>query len=91
MPSYSVVTRYIAVFGLMLGLGCSTPIPSLHAEEVGTVTHSEEYFPDEVGNRWTYRGQISEGPLQTIDQKVFSNVSSVTGTKSIKGIKVTVQ
>jgi hypothetical protein len=90
MPSYSIATRSIALCGLMLGLGWLTPIPSLHAEEAVTIVHSEEYFPDEVGNRWTYRGQISEGPLQTIDHKVFSNVSSVTGTKSIKGIKVTV-
>jgi hypothetical protein len=90
MPVNTLGTRYAVFVGLILGLGGLTTLPSLHAEEAGTIAHSEEYFPDEVGNRWTYRGQISEGPLQTIDHKVFSNVSSVTGTKSIKGLKVTV-
>jgi len=90
MPPNSFAVRCIAVSGLLLGFGSVDPLYSLHAEETATIAHSEEYFPDEVGNRWTYRGQISEGPLQTIDHKVFSNVSSVTGTKSIKGLKVTV-
>jgi hypothetical protein len=90
MPVNMLGTRYAVFAGLILGLGGLTTLPSLHAEEAGTIAHSEEYFPDEVGNRWTYRGHISEGPLQTIDHKVFSNVSSVTGTKSIKGLKVTV-
>lgn len=87
----SSAARYMVVAGLMLiSLGKPAVLPSVHAEESGTIARSEEYFPDEVGNRWMYRGQISEGPLQTIDQKVFSNVSSVTGTKSIKGLKITV-
>lgn len=87
----SSAARYMVVAGLMLiNLGKPAVLPSVHAEESGTIARSEEYFPDEVGNRWMYRGQISEGPLQTIDQKVFSNVSSVTGTKSIKGLKITV-
>jgi len=90
MPPNSFAVPCIVVSGLLLGFGNVAPLHSLHAEETATIAHSEEYFPDEVGNRWTYRGQISEGPLQTIDQKVFSNVSSVTGTKSIKGLKVTV-
>jgi len=90
MPVNSVAVRCIVMAGFLLGFGGTAPLSVLHAEETGIIAHSEEYFPDEVGNRWTYRGQISEGPLQTIDLKVFSNVSSVTGTKSIKGLKVTV-
>lgn len=50
-----------------------------------SIAQSSDYFPDAVGNRWQYRGQISEGPLQTIDNKFFSNVSSVTGTKTLNG------
>lgn len=91
MPVYScIISRSFIAAGFALGFGGVASVPSLHAAETVTIAHSEEYFPDEVGNRWTYRGQISEGPLQTIDHKVFSNVSSVTGTKSIKGLKVTV-
>lgn len=78
---------------IVLGTACllttiwSTP----HAAQDATViTQSEDYFPDDIGNKWTYRGQITEGPLQTIDHKFFTNVSSVTGTKTMKGLKVTV-
>ncbi|MBX3344761.1 MAG: hypothetical protein KF806_05555 [Nitrospira sp.] len=49
------------------------------------IAQSADYFPDTVGTRWQYRGQISEGPLQTIDNKYFSNVSTVTGTRTLKG------
>lgn len=60
------------------------------AEEVITISQSSDFFPDAVGNRWAYRGQITEGPLQTIDHKFFTNVSTVTGTKTLKGVTVTV-
>ena len=50
-----------------------------------SIAQSSDYFPDAIGNRWKYRGQISEGPLQTIDNKFFANVSSVTGTKTLNG------
>ena len=55
------------------------------AEGEESIAQSPDYFPDAIGNRWQYRGQISEGPLQTIENKFFSNVSSVTGTKNLKG------
>ncbi|MET0515863.1 MAG: hypothetical protein ABW047_11120 [Nitrospiraceae bacterium] len=61
------------------------------ADGEGIIAQSQDYFPDVTGNRWQYRGQISEGPLQTIDNKYFSNLSSVTGTKTLKsGTTVTV-
>jgi hypothetical protein len=62
----------------------------LWAEEPVTISKSEEYFPDTVGSRWTYRGQINEGPLQSIELKYFTNVSTVTGTKTMNGVTVTV-
>ena len=61
------------------------PIPAQAAEGGQTIAQSADYFPDTVGTRWQYRGQISEGPLQTIENKYFSNVSSVTGTRTLKG------
>ena len=60
------------------------------AEETVTLTQSADYFPDMAGSHWTYRGQIVEGPLQTIDNKFFTNVSTVMGTKTMKGVTVTV-
>lgn len=67
-------------------------LPSaISADGEGIIAQSQDYFPDVTGNRWQYRGQISEGPLQTIENKFFSNVSSVTGTKTLKsGTTVTV-
>lgn len=63
--------------------------PCFAAEDGGTIAHSPDYFPDTIGSHWEYRGQITEGPLQTIEHKYFSNVSSVTGTRSLKGVTVT--
>ena len=37
-----------------------------------------------IGSRWEYRGEIIEGPLQTIGHKVFTNISTVTGTRSLR-------
>jgi hypothetical protein len=73
---------------LLLGLQPGAVV--LGAEEPVTISKSEEYFPDTVGSRWTYRGQINEGPLQSIELKFFTNVSTVTGTKTMNGVTVTV-
>ena len=69
---------------------CSTWSASLATEDAGIIAESTDYFPDMTGNEWHYRGQITEGPLQTVEHKFFTNVSSVTGTKTIKGMTVTV-
>jgi hypothetical protein len=55
------------------------------AEGNESIAQSADYFPDSIGTRWQYRGQITEGPLQTIEHKYFTNVSSVTGTRTLKG------
>lgn len=55
-----------------------------------TVADSETYFQDTVGSRWEYRGHLSEGPMQTIAEKIFSNISTVTGTTTLKGVTVQV-
>ena len=77
---------------LLMGLGLLASIgsgfvPGLAAatEANESIAQSVDYFPDTIGTRWQYRGQISEGPLQTIENKYFSNVSSVTGTRTLKG------
>lgn len=67
------------------------PQPVWASDGLDTIAQSPEYFPDAIGSRWQYRGQISEGPLQTIQYKLFSNVSTVTGTRQIqKGTTVKV-
>jgi hypothetical protein len=82
--------RLILAMGIGVLLGLSPWSVLLAAEEPITISKSEEYFPDTVGSRWTYRGQISEGPLQTVELKFFTNVSTVSGTKTIHGVAVTV-
>ena len=76
------------VVGLLLGMGFHPAL--LGAEEPVTISQSADYFPDSIGSRWSYKGQITEGPLQTVENKFFTNVSKVTGTKTIKGVSVTV-
>lgn len=81
-PSLALVAACLATSLLM-----TTP---LTAAEPVRIADSAEYFPDRIGTRWQYRGQISEGALQTIDNKFFANVSEVMGTKKLNGVTVTV-
>lgn len=82
--------RSVLSVGTCLLLGLLAWSGMCGAEESFTIAKSEEYFPDTVGSRWTYRGQITEGPLQTIERKFFENVSTVSGSKTINGVVVTV-
>lgn len=82
--------RITLMLGMALLLVASTWSVPVAAEDAGIIAQSADYFPDQVGNEWRYRGQITEGPLQTVEHKFFSNVSSVTGTKALKGVTVTV-
>ncbi|WP_447972264.1 hypothetical protein [Nitrospira sp. Kam-Ns4a] len=54
------------------------------------VANAEQYFPDGTGSRWQYRGQVVEGPMQTIATKGFVNVSTVKGTEIVRGVSVKV-
>ena len=56
------------------------------------VENVHEYFPDQVGNEWVYRGRIVEGGLIQIAEKDsrFTNVSKVMGKETIDGVEVTV-
>lgn len=75
----------IVAFSTLLGiLAAAAPQLGWASDGQDTIPQSPEYFPDSVGSRWQYRGQISEGPLQTIQYKLFSNVSTVTGTRQIQ-------
>jgi len=90
MPLKTPGYRMALMLGTALLLFWSTWSAPLAAEDAGIIAQSADYFPDQIGNEWHYRGQITEGPLQTIEHKLFLNVSSVTGAKAIKGMTVTV-
>jgi hypothetical protein len=90
MPLNNPEYRTGFIVGTAILLICATWSTPAVAEDTGVIAESADYFPDQVGNIWRYRGQITDGPLQTIEHKFFSNVSSVTGTKAIKGMTVSV-
>jgi hypothetical protein len=90
MPLKKPEYRKALIMGTALLLVWSIWSAPLAAEDASVIAQSADYFPDQIGNEWSYRGQITEGPLQTIEHKFFSNVSSVTGTKTIKGMTVSV-
>ena len=85
--SHGLSSQALAVVCLAAGLFITAP---LTAAEPVQIADSADYFPDRIGTRWQYRGQISEGALQTIDNKFFANVSEVVGTKKLNGMPVTV-
>ena len=85
--SHGLSSQALAVVCLAAGLFITAP---LTAAEPVQIANSADYFPDRIGTRWQYRGQISEGALQTIDNKFFANVSEVVGTKKLNGMTVTV-
>jgi hypothetical protein len=90
MLKWKFVTQSIAIMGVCLLFGFHLWTEVAGAGETVTIAKSEEYFPDTPGSRWSYRGQISEGPLQMVELKFFTNVSTVSGTKTINGVTVTV-
>ena len=90
MPLKKPGYRRAFMLGPVLLLACTAWSSVFAAEEAAIIAQSADYFPDQTGNEWHYRGQLTEGPLQTVEHKFFSNVSSVTGTKNINGMTVTV-
>ena len=50
----------------------------------------DEYFPDQEGNEWRYRGRIIEGGVVEIGEKQFTNVSTVMGEEVREGMTMTV-
>lgn len=82
-------------FGLVVFLGwiflsCEAIAGETAAPEVERVVDAGDYFPDTLGSQWRYRGEVVEGPLQTIAKRGFVNVSTVKGTDKIKGVTVKV-
>ena len=90
MLEQRLMRRLLCAGVACLVLGVELRPAPLGAEEPVTISQSADYFPDAVGSRWSYKGQITEGPLQTVENKFFANVSKVTGIKTIKGVTVTV-
>lgn len=79
------------IVGIVIAFSCGAFFSaSAAADDLSGISQSSDYFPDTIGSHWEYRGQITEGPLQTIEHKFFTNVSTVTGTRPLRGMTVTV-
>ncbi len=61
-----------------------------YAESGQAIDDSGSYFPDEVGNWWSYRGEVTEGPMQSVERKLFVNESKVLGIETKDHIQVKV-
>ena len=66
------------------------PFVGLSQPPLEVVTDVDEYFPDQKGNEWRYRGRMLKGEMVEIAEKQFSNVSTVVGEEVRDGIKLTV-
>jgi len=89
LPSLQQGYRVFILSFLLTGLCGSAHSADLSAFVVDTI---HEYFPDQVGNEWVYRGRMIEGGMVQIAEKItqFTNVSKVIGEKTIDGVEVTV-
>lgn len=86
---YHIASLTVWALGSLLAVnGWALEPPITHEKE--RIANAEDYFPDTQGMQWRYRGEVMEGPLQTIARNGFVNVSTVKGTDKIKGVSVKV-
>ena len=72
-------------------MGFYSPVYSV-VLPVLVVDATHEFFPDQIGNEWVYRGRMIEGGMVQIVEKntQFTNVSKVIGKETIDGVEVIV-
>jgi hypothetical protein len=90
MQARTIPALSILLVWSLLGAAIGMDKRGYAAETVTVVANAAEYFPDTNGSRWRYRGQVIEGPLQTIATKNFVNISTVKGSEKMKGVTVKV-
>ena len=75
----------------VLGVGSFSPVHSADSSPI-VIENVSEFFPDQAGNEWVYRGTMIEGGLVQIAEKEtqFTNVSKVMGEENIDGVQVVV-
>ena len=78
------------LLGILYLFVCSIHSVGLAQTPQEVVSGVDEYFPDQEGNEWRYRGRMIEGGVVQIAEKQFSNVSTVIGQEVLEGIMMTV-
>ena len=82
-----VVVWCVLAFSLVMGM---PTIPFASTEGVvETILDADEYFPNEPGNEWRYRGRIMEGAVEQIADETFMNTAVVKGEELIDGVALT--
>ena len=66
------------------------PVQAFGETATEVVNDVQTYFPDQKGNEWRYRGRMMEGGMVQIEERSFSNVSTVMGHEPHEGVNVTV-
>ncbi len=91
MYHHSCVHRKLVWIGMGGWLTIVLSLSLAYGQPVPTLIHEpEEFFPDQVGNEWHYKGRIVEGLVNQISDETFDNISKVTGIEKIDGVNVTV-
>jgi hypothetical protein len=49
------------------------------------IQNTEEYFPDEIGSVWRYKGRTRTDVVERVSEVTFTNEVSAIGTTNIKG------
>jgi len=89
LPLLQQGSRVLLLSFLLMGLCAPAHSVDLSAFVVDKI---HEYFPDQIGNEWVYRGRMIEGGMVQIAEKntQFTNVSKVIGKETIDGVEVVV-
>ncbi|MGB0911290.1 MAG: hypothetical protein ACPGYT_13085, partial [Nitrospirales bacterium] len=90
---FNIITKLFVAFlaqGLIVISIFEGSVKSFAEQSSRVVSNIEEYFPDQKGNEWTYRGRFIEGQMVQIAEKSFTNVSTVMGLETNNGMEVTV-
>ena len=84
----SVSARYVIPAAVLLAV-CLLPGPGLDAAATNPLAReiqkTEEYFPDEIGSVWRYKGRSRTDAVERVSEVVFANEVSAIGTTNIKG------
>lgn len=65
-------------------------LPVLGIQEPRKIADIERYFPDNIGEHWTYRGIVVDQIRRVGDAGEYTNTATITGTTVKKGVTVKV-
>lgn len=84
----NVSARYVISAAVLL-VACLLPEPGLDAAATDPaareIQNTEEYFPDEIGSVWRYKGRSRTDAVERVSEVAFANEVSAIGTTNIKG------